>query len=256
VAIHLNSNRLLRYARNDKILCYNNLMKQNTQNGNAIVLILVAIALFAALGVAFSNTSRTSSSFLSDAEAEAYANQIIAYGNDVKSAVKRLQLRGCSDTEISFENNVVSGYENPNSPTDKSCHVFDVAGGGLQWQEAPPPYANTGPLFYEGKFNFIRGTEWNGNGTTCGNETCGDLIMFLSFLDENICGIINNKLGYTTTPEDTLYGGIPFVGVYPSPLSQTLADEANGSEAIGRKSACFLRTSDTEYIYTQILIAR
>jgi len=230
-------------------------MKQNTQNGNAIVLILVAIALFAALGVAFSNTSRTSSSFLSDAEAEAYANQIIAYGNDVKSAVKRLQLRGCSDTEISFENNVVAGYENPNSPTDKSCHVFDVAGGGLQWQEAPPPYANTGPLFYEGKYAYIYNTEWQGNGATCGNQECGDLLLILSSLDQKICSIINIQLNLQNTPTDTTYGGVQFTGSYLS-AHNTLADESGGAEAVGKKSACFNRTNDSAYIYTQILIAR
>jgi len=120
-------------------------MKQkNTQNGNAIAMILVAVALFAALGYAFSNTSRTSNRFLSDEEAKAYANQIISYGNEVRQAVKRLTLRGCSDTEISFENNVVSGYTNPNAPTDKSCHVFDIAGGGINYNNPPKKLLDSG----------------------------------------------------------------------------------------------------------------
>ena len=48
-----------------------------------------------------------------------------------------LQINGCTDSEISFEQAVVSGYSNANSPTDNSCHVFHVNGGGLRLIEIP-----------------------------------------------------------------------------------------------------------------------
>lgn len=108
----------------------------STERGSAILWILVAVGLFAALNFAFNSNTRTSTSLLDDTQAEAYANQVIQYGNEVKSAVKRLQLRGCSDIEISFKNNVVSGYENLNAPDDGSCDVFNIAGGGLTWKQS------------------------------------------------------------------------------------------------------------------------
>lgn len=225
------------------------------ESGNVIVWILVAVALMAGLSYAFMGSSRTSGSFLTDTQAEAYASEIIAYGNEVKGAVKRLMLRGCSDTEISFENNVVSGYTNPNSPTDNSCHVFDLNGGGLQLINGPAPFANTGANFYDGKYAFINATQWTGNGTDCADASCVDNIMLFSWLNEDVCDKINSSLGYTGTPQDTAYGGNQFTGSYIY-AANTLSDEAGGTETQGKKSACFFRTVDSTYIYTQVLIAR
>lgn len=143
----------------------------NKESGSAILWILVAVALFAALNFAFNSNSRTSTSFLDDAEAEAYAKQIIQYGNEVKSAVKRLQLRGCSDTEISFENNVVSGYTNPNAPSDRSCHVFDVAGAGLSWREFNALF--TGDIQFENVKT--AGAELTLQITDIGNALCQEI---------------------------------------------------------------------------------
>ncbi len=224
------------------------------QNGSVIMWVLIAVGLMAALSYAFMGSSRNSTSMISNTQAEAYASEIIAYGNEVKSAVKRLQLRGCSDTEISFENNVVSGYTNSNSPPDSSCHVFDIAGGGLQLINGPNPFANTGVECWNGKYSFINGTEWHGNGSTCAAQNCVDLIMLFYTFDQNICDIINKNLGYSSTPTDTLFGGGQFQGSYG--YSQTLADEVSGSEASKEKSACFFRTSDSTYIYAQLLISR
>lgn len=140
----------------------------NNQSGSAILWVLVAVALFAALNFAFNSSSRTSTSFLNDAEADAYANQIIQYGNEVKAAVKRLQLRGCSDTEISFENSSVAGYTNPNAPSDNSCHVFDIAGGGLSWREFNSLF--TGDIQFENIKT--SSAELVLQVTDIGNETC------------------------------------------------------------------------------------
>ncbi|CAG0906291.1 unnamed protein product, partial [Cyprideis torosa] len=51
-------------------------------NAASDLMVAALVALFAALGYAFSNTSRTSTSFLTEEETSAYANQIIAYGNE------------------------------------------------------------------------------------------------------------------------------------------------------------------------------
>jgi hypothetical protein len=215
----------------------------------------MAVALFAALNYAFNSSSRVSTSLLTDSEATTYANQIIAYGNEVKSTVKRLQLRGCSDAAISFENDVVSGYENPNAPDDGSCNVFNIAGGGLSWVNPPPVFYNSSANWSEGKYAFLTGTEWDGVGTTCTSVSCSDVILFLNTLDEDTCNIINKNLGYSSTPQDSDFGGAQFNGT--NLYGYTLADEVGGSGAQGRKSACFNKASGTRhYIYMQALIVR
>ena len=232
-----------------------------TENGNAIVMIMIAIALFAALGVAFSNTSRTSTSFISDEEAKAYANQIIAYGNEIKSAVKRLRLRGCSDTEISFENPVTAvNYNNPNAPANNSCHVFDGNGGGLQIQT--PNIALSQP-------NFIGNLEITDHGKTCSDSSCSDLFVGIRLADvgataseiaqaDNICAKINERLGHNDTLKDSLFGddtqgGSPvwgFSGTY------NYTDTINVADINGLKNYCVRGVNTSIVTYHQILIAR
>lgn len=211
---------------------------ENNQSGSAILWILVAVALFGALNFAFNSSSRTGTSLLTDTEAEAYANQIIQYGNEVKNAVKRLTLRGCDDTEISFENNIVTTYTNTNAPTNRSCHVFDSAGGGLTWGNFTQLF--TGDIEFE-------------NLSTSSPE----LTLQTSDIQSETCYAINKKLGVdnasndyedTVTPTPTV-----FTGAYGTiTLSDILGDEV--ATFSGEKSFCHEEGGD--YFYNLVLIAR
>ena len=97
-----------------------------SERGNALLYILIAVALIAALSYVVSRGQRGNTSTLTDQQARLAAQEIIDYGNDLANAVQKLRLRGCTDTQVSFENNIVTEYTNPNAPADKSCHVFDV----------------------------------------------------------------------------------------------------------------------------------
>ncbi len=248
------------------------MMKQfplrNKESGSAIIWILIAVSLFAALSYAISSSSQTSTSMITDEQAKAYANQIIAYGSAVKSAVKRLQLRGCKDTEISFENNVVAGYANPNAPSNKSCHVFDVAGGGVSWNQPNSSWINR---------NFSSSNLYNkwitsgrpivpGIGkNTCGGGTgnCSELSIFLPYVTKEICIKINETLGvnnpsgepFNETTGICLYDTNKFVGSYGAGSCGI----DNGA-VTGKKAAClktFMASPSTNgYIFYTVLIAR
>ena len=215
---------------------------KSSERGSAILWILIAVGLFAALNYAFTNSTRTSTSLLTDTQAESYANQIIAYGNEVKSAIKRMQLRGCSDTEISFENAVVSGYSNPNSPSNKSCHVFDIAGGGLSWKNPPVPFYDTTETWFSGKYFFYTGTVWAGNGTTCSNDSCVDLIMELH-VDDSFCEVFNKKFNINNPIEETTWEGTQWTGTHS--YFSIFADEPNSVAANGKQAICSNPDSNT-----------
>lgn len=226
------------------------------QRGNAIVWILVGVALFAALGFAFTSSSRTSSSLLSDTEAEAYATQIIQYGNEVKAAVKRLQLRGCTDTEISFENDVITGYTNPNAPDNKSCHVFNIAGGGLNWKEINEKYLDnsySSVLLY-GIPNPSGDSRILGVGTSVDGSTGNELYLTTSHIKLEICKKINQVFEVSdkdgTPPSSGLHNS-KFQGSYNSP-SEFVVD----ASLSGKKQFCFNHSGLGRYIMLQVLIAR
>lgn len=243
--------------------------KKYNEDGSAIIWILIAVGLFAALGFAFSSSSRTSTSLLTSAEAESYANQIIAYGNEVKSAVKRLRLRGCDNTEISFENNIVAGYTNANAPTNKSCHVFNIAGGGLQYKQ---PSNNWIDSSFSGSDIY---NEWIASGVptvpkigqkTCSSPSgsCSDLTIFLPYTTKEVCIKINDALGVNNPsgePWDEvdgicLHDTNRFSGSYG-----TGGCGINGHATVnGKNSACIKTLMETPstngYVFYTVLIAR
>lgn len=103
-----------------------------TESGSAFFLILIGIFLFAGLSYAIMQSSRTSVATLTQEQARVAAQELMAYGEAIRKAVQTLRLRGCSDTQINF---APANYNavNPLAPADKSCDVFDQAGGAVQF---------------------------------------------------------------------------------------------------------------------------
>lgn len=226
----------------------------NYQNGSVIIWILIAVGLMAALSYAFMGSSRTSTNMLTDAQAEAYASEIIAYGNEVKQAVKRLQLRGCSDTEISFENNVVSGYTNPNSPADKSCHVFDVAGGGLTWKVRNEEWNSTCggfPLYFCNEISFDAATRFPGMGTDdllSGGSV--ELTMRVFGINQKMCEAINKLSGIPLPVPASTFNAGKFLGSYTSGTNLMMQTPS------GYLFGCHTYGTSSPYNFYYILIAR
>lgn len=236
----------------------------NSEAGSIIVWIMIMVALFAALSYAVSQGSRSGTQSISDEQAGLAVTEILDYASAVKRVVQELQINGCSDTEISFENTVVSGYINPNAPTDNSCHVFHPTGGGLQYL---PPNTEWLDITKSGDSAY-------GNYTITGaarveniNTSDPDLNLILPLVNSKICSKINEKInlsGYTNTyPQDT--NGINigtsqyFEGVYGG-SSIHLADTVDSLNITPKNMACIHETIGCTggdcYNFYQVLIAR
>ena len=106
---------------------------RTSESGNVFILILLGVFLFGALMYSFSRSANQGAGNLSKQQAKIAAQEILNYARLVEGAVDRVRRNGCSESEISFENDVVTGYTNPNAPTDKSCHIFDDEGGKVSY---------------------------------------------------------------------------------------------------------------------------
>lgn len=231
------------------------------QRGNALFLILIAVALFAALGYAVTQSSRGASSVNREQQI-IDAARIIEQAGMIEQTVSRLILAvGCTDTRISFENNVVAGYTNASAPTNKSCHVFDPAGGGLNFPLAP---ASTGiALNY-----LINGNNWFkyiGTGDyppTPPTSSTADLALYLPINSLSLCREINSKLNLPTTLAMDAIATGGFVGTY---LNGNFVPDDGGNMAgfFGARSAClqakpgnYPATSGAGYFFYHIILAR
>ena len=246
-------------TKNQGITCEN----RASERGNVMIWILIAVALFAALNYVTSQGSRTSAGNFSEEVAALAANEIMEYGQTIRRVVQELQINGCDETEISFENTFVSGYLNANAPTDESCHVFSPSGGGLRYVAPETDWLNgdyAAVLLSDGRYGknyFISGFRIAEVSTTE-----NDLLMVLNFLNREICMQVNNNLGITNltndAPEDTAGVASPvgeFTGVFGTSNPDPIGDDVNGY-LTAKTAGCWKNSANNVYQYYQVLKAR
>ncbi len=161
------------------------------------ILAVLASAIAAGSGAFNSDTSAIS--------AKAQATAILGYAYEVKLGVDRVLGHGCKDTDISFENPVVGGYINPNSPSDKSCHVFDINGGGIIWRNPPVNVSGYGEYFYSGAHGLV-GT----SSPVGGPNPTQELVLILPNIPKNVCQEINQII-FSNSSIINIGGGFGFV---------------------------------------------
>ncbi len=198
---------LLRYARNDK------------EAGNALIFILIAIVLLGLLTVTLTRSGDSTNDTGDFEQNQIAASEILTYAKSIENAVQSLLARGCSENEISFwhdsdGNGTEDGsddYYNDKSPTDRSCHVFDVSGVGLNYFQINEDYfdsnQSTETLYGENYFPSSVCVQNVGSGSTnCQSNGVNDeeILIFIPYLKENICKSINTSLtGSSDIPKDT-----------------------------------------------------
>lgn len=217
------------------------------QTGSAIFYILIAVVLFAALGIAVSNMMRGPvGGSISNEKAGILAAEILSYAQQVKSTVQDLLISNdCEDTDISFENNIVSGYEHTPAARDK-CKVFGSDGGGLSWQ-SPTEKMNEGSEWY---FTGLHPIHRIGSTSVVESE----LLLMLEGVSQEVCAQINVILG---NPEQMLDShGIAssnsrFDGTYI-----TGPHLGNSGDPADKKSGCFYNPPSEKNFFYYTLIAR
>lgn len=201
--------------------------------GNVLFIILIAVALFGALTAAVTrSTSTVSPETLTEGQAKIYASEMMQYAHELEQAVNRLlTLKGCEQTQISFDENVstVGTYDNAGAPSDYHCHVFHVNGGGVSYKPMNPEWLDKGAsqTFY-GQILFFTscitgaGPQYVGNcnsGAPAVTQQYADIVLFIPFIKKEICTALVEKLmGSDTIPQDdtNAFGNAPYKGNFDS----------------------------------------
>lgn len=168
------------------------------ERGNALIYVLIAVALFAALNFVLSDqTDSEEMAFLNGDKAEIVASQIITYASQAKSAVDQMLFTGGQIDNLSFDTPLTDATAFNTSPHFNK--VYHPSGGGLNIGNLPEnsfdgALSDPNHGWYMGRFNNI---EW----TTSTDE---DVILVAFGLTEQICGILNDKItGSTAIPQIT-----------------------------------------------------
>lgn len=160
------------------------------ESGNALIYVLVAIALFAALSFTLGRQSDTSEvGSLSDEKNELYATQIISYAAQAKQVIDQMDFIGTLIGDLDFVLPSDAAF-NTAPHVDK---VFHPEGGGLIPGNLPKGSETSAIIdpvagWYLGRFNNV---EWT---TTTGT----DVILTAYQISQAVCEKINEKLTGST----------------------------------------------------------
>ncbi len=199
-----------------------------TQNGNVLFIILIAVALFAALSYAVTQSGRSSGNDTTAEKAAVYAAQIIQQITAVKMAAMRMNVIKVSYGDIQAGAPALSAYPGAGSlngyadacVSGSTC-LFSNEGGGAPvpsfprpaFTEAMPSSVTWLPHYFEGPQSF---QGWNMDGFTPGTGSpsasvegvgtpANDHLIFVYPLKERICAEINKRLGISGIPNMTGY---------------------------------------------------
>ncbi|MGM0422000.1 MAG: hypothetical protein ACQEQL_02765 [Pseudomonadota bacterium] len=218
----------------------------NQQRGNALVIVLLALALFAALSFTITSSSRDSSTkLITDKEMNMAVQDLLRHAVNIENAIDNMRmLNNVSPAEISFESaDAPYDYSNGNCGSD-ICKIFSVSGGGIPWQDPPAEViAGITPPAGKDSYQFFGSDPIYGHGSDGTSAGDSDLYI-LTFVNAEACKAINKSVGLPHGESAVLTAGPRFQGSYS--YSGTVLDNANLN---GHKAFCADSGSGYQFIY-------
>ena len=226
-------------------------MNRNNESGNVLFLILIAVALFAALSYAVTQSTRGGGNADNETKQIQIA-QVVQHISEVRTALSRLMIiNGCDNTDISFENaNWSNGNYDHTPAASVDCQIYHPDGGGVAFRKIDTSllHNSKSALSTYGQFAFSGGVWIYEAG-----DNNPDLTMMLPHLTEEACLAIQENLNisgsYLTIGNDWLgfinASNMAFDGDYATQFSLSTR----------RKESCLqLGGSDENYLFFVVLI--
>ena len=199
-------------------------MNRDKESGNVLFLILIAVALFAALSYAVTQSSRTGGG-ASDGEKNLINSaQVTQYPASVRTAIVRMIIDGTSDSQMEFNPPPDFG-----SLTQNRFGVFHPQGGGATRVTAPPDVMADG---LQGDWIFTSDFAINQIGTSVASNTGNEIIAFLVGVTESVCQKLNTELG-VAVGTDADSDGVPDAGIVIANIPVAADEMDSGNIGIG-----------------------
>lgn len=195
-------------------------MSVSRQGGNAIIMVLIAVVLFAGLAYTFMRGAKSGTGNLTSQQVKIRTQELANFLNKVDRAVDKLRRKGCSESDISFTNPGDSaGYAIQNgsatAPSDYSCHIFNPAGGDVTFDmdlseyQVPFDQVTAEPQQHDQLHFTFAGISIVGLGTSANEK-----MFSFTHIDPAICDAYNKLLGLDVdlTVLESMQGTDPIFG--------------------------------------------
>ena len=239
---------------------------RQSEKGNVLFLILIAVALFAALSYVVTQSTRSGGGSTEREKNILSSAQMTQYPTALRTSIIRMVLAGVSIENVKFDAPGSTAF----NTTSSSQLVFHPQGGGATFQQAPAELSASGNAalqwYYNANFD-VPGIGIDGVG---GN----DVIAFLPGVSQGICRQVNEELGVTISGTCTGTANLPTIDTsvaiadvddqmdttYTFPVIDRVNLQGNptGScTAFSRQaSGCFFDGTNTRYVFYSVLLER
>lgn len=232
---------------------------RQSERGNVLFLILIAVALFAALSYAVTQSSRSGGGDAGKETNLINSAQLTQYPAGIRTAIVRMIVGGTDATALSF--NAPSDFANL-LPGGEGSGVFHPNGGGATYSQAPVEIMANESL---GTWIFNAENEINLVGTTDSGASptlaTADIIAFLPGIGLSVCNRINDQLGIVGS-SPPVESGIDFatnmVATGGTSVGVGFGGGRIGDDVAaldGQPFGCFQQPAGT-YVYYHVLIER
>ncbi len=225
----------------------------NRERGNALIYVLVAIALFAALSMTLGRQTDTSEAgSLSEEQAELFSTQLISYAVQAKSVADQMIFTGPTSAidDMDFTLPTAAGF----NTAPNINKIYHPEGGGLNPAKLPPKAIDettTDPSagWYIGRIDNV---EWT--------DTASDDVLLVAYqIDKAVCEKINEKVTGSTAIPATV-GGITLRDLLvDDALHAGTNQEFNTADCAGCNdyfSLCISNTGGTRWAFYSIIAAQ
>lgn len=243
--------------------------ERHGERGNVLFLILIAVALFAALSYAVTQSSRSGGGDAGKETNLVNSAQITQYPSGIRTAIVRMIISGADINELEF--NPPSAFDVLSDTTGK-LSVFHPAGGGATYSVPPPDIMNVASATKEWFFNGENQIADIGTTNSAGPiHATADVIAFLPGVTSSVCNKLNESLGLSaTTPPiatgvvfnknmESVPGANRYICAGPGGACDgvTIGNASGASELNGKPFGCFSNGgTPATLVYYHVLVER
>jgi hypothetical protein len=209
-----------------------------SRRGNALFLILIAVALFAALAYAVTQSGRSGNGSINKEQTTLVIAQTLDTAAHVQAAVTRLGVIGNIPEYLIDYSGATSGAAANTSCTSAACKLFDPQGGGVTGYALPQAYwASSGT---PSQYYFM-------NVTIAGNgiDTQRDFYLAQSYISREYCLAFNSYVGVSNPggePPTATHGiasTTQYTGNINAQVALTGAVQLTHASIDGRAAFCY-----------------
>ncbi len=242
-------------------------VKNDSENGNAIFLILVAIALFAGLSYAVTQAKRSNQNAVDTEKAILSSAAMTQYPASLRTSVVRMVFSGKSVSTIKFNR--------PDNFGDvpEELLLFHPKGGGAPYKN-PPEDVMAETDQSQGNAQWFVNANWDVPEIGVSDSGAGnDLIAFLPNINQAVCTYVNKEMNVSNMGCISTDSIVPDLdistnsanirenadGAYIFPITdqEDLKNASPSCTAFKKHSSgCFFDKDNNEYVYYSVILQR